>query len=383
MGIKIKIIFITHYSDLYGANRSLLTLIEYFHLSENYEVKVLLPSKGTMANRLKEIGIPYEIMYFYGSFLYIRPKLKHIIVPILGLFNLLIIPFLLKIVRRFSPDLVYSNTSAENIGIFLAKILNIKHISHIREFMSLDHESYFIFGSHAKRKFIGWSDGVVFVSKSVSRYIQNGNPLKTLNTVIYNGLKSPKIRPKSVNLPTSMNFGIVGLIDPAKGQLKAVQYLNDILLDYPNSVLNIYGTGTGQYFKKLIREVKNLNLNNNVIFHGFVNELNTIYSFDILFMFSRSEGFGRVTVEAMMRGIPVIGFDGGGTTELIEHGRSGYLFNDSVSFKKSLDLLTSSPEVFNSIRIKAYEIATTNFTDFTYCSSVEVFIQKVLSIQKI
>jgi len=40
-------------------------------------------------------------------------------------------------------------------------------------------------------------------------------------------------------------------------------------------------------------------------------------------MCSRHEAMGRVTVEAMSACLPVIGFDNGGTAELIEHERSG------------------------------------------------------------
>jgi glycosyltransferase involved in cell wall biosynthesis len=43
-------------------------------------------------------------------------------------------------------------------------------------------------------------------------------------------------------------------------------------------------------------------------------------------MCSPHEAMGRVTAEAMSACRPVIGFDGGGTPELIDHGRSGLLY---------------------------------------------------------
>jgi glycosyltransferase involved in cell wall biosynthesis len=43
-------------------------------------------------------------------------------------------------------------------------------------------------------------------------------------------------------------------------------------------------------------------------------------------MCSKCEAFGRVTIEAMKIGIPVIGSNTCGTVELIEHERSGLLY---------------------------------------------------------
>jgi glycosyltransferase involved in cell wall biosynthesis len=46
----------------------------------------------------------------------------------------------------------------------------------------------------------------------------------------------------------------------------------------------------------------------------------------------RGEGFGRVTVEAMKVGRPVVGANGGGTVELIRDGWNGlfYRLGDAV-----------------------------------------------------
>jgi glycosyltransferase involved in cell wall biosynthesis len=83
----------------------------------------------------------------------------------------------------------------------------------------------------------------------------------------------------------------------------------------------------------------------------------------------------------MMRGIPGIGFDSGGTSELIEHGNTGYLFNDLRSFKKSLYSVTSLEEIFNSIRMQAFDSSTKKFNDVRYCESVDAFVQDVLSME--
>lgn len=47
---------------------------------------------------------------------------------------------------------------------------------------------------------------------------------------------------------------------------------------------------------------------------------------DIVFMCSQFEAFGRVTVEGMLSGALVIGADTGGTAEILQDGKTGYLY---------------------------------------------------------
>ena len=61
--------------------------------------------------------------------------------------------------------------------------------------------------------------------------------------------------------------------------------------------------------------------------HGFVKNKTVIYqNTDCLVMASHNEGFGRVTAEAMANGVVVIGYDGGGTREVIKDKETGYLY---------------------------------------------------------
>ena len=378
----IKIFFISNYSELYGANRSLLTLLQYFH-SNNYSLQVLLPSKGTMEKKLKEIGIPYIILPYYSSFLYMKPTLKHLIVPILALLNLLTFPFILSKIKKFNPDLIYSNTSAENIGVLFAKILGIKHISHIREFMSLDHNSYFIFGKELKRRYIKMSDGVIFVSNSVKNEIITNTENFTRHIVIYNGISSPVANIIEKELPVSPSFGLVGLLDPGKGQYTAVSYFSSILAVFPESKLHIFGDKKGKYKKQIERLIESLNIKGSVIFHGFVEDQNKIYEeFDILLMFSRSEGFGRVTVEAMLRGKPVIGYNNAGTAELIEHQTTGCLFENIKTFKDSVEYIMISRTNYNKIRFNAFSHIRQLCDEKDYCLNVERFINQTINSKK-
>lgn len=374
-----KIQFISNYSQLYGANRVLLSILDYFH-SNGYEISVILPSKGEMSEELEKKKIPFVVTTFFPSFLYLKFSFKYVLLPFLTLLNVIKFSKITSIIKKFNPDIIYSNTSAENIGILVAKKLNKKHISHIHEFMSLDHGAFFWAGKKAKKKYINQSDGIIFVSKSVAKYVMIGEPLSPKHIVIYNGITSPEYRLLEKELPIEINFGIVGILAPGKGQHLAFKYFKEILSLYPNARLHVFGDKSGAYKEGLIRLVQELNLKDKIIFHGFERNTNKIFEqLDALLMFSRSEGFGIVTVEAMLRGVPVIGFDNAGTSELITHQNTGLLFQDYNSFKQSVDYLFYSKENYNTIRSNAFENASIRFNELNYCKNIEKFILQTIN----
>ena len=82
-----------------------------------------------------------------------------------------------------------------------------------------------------------------------------------------------------------------------------------------------------------------LHLEKNVRFLGYQkNFYEKLAGYDCGIMCSRSEGFGRVTVEYMMAGLPVLASDTGANAELIENGVTGllYHFPDVENLKNEL-----------------------------------------------
>lgn len=371
-----KIQFISHYSDLYGANKILLTLLIYFH-NQGYKISVLFPSKGRMTEKLDELDIPYTVIPYYSSFLYLKRTIKFIAYPLLILLDFITFPFILLHIKKFNPDIIYSNTSAENLGYFVAEILNKKHITHVHEFMSKDYGASFFGGNKIKRKFINKSNGAIFVTKSVAEDVMGNNLNPNKHIIIYNGLPQPIVRTFREKKSPPLNYGIVGILSPAKKQDLAIKYFKKVIETYPSSKLHIFGDKEGSYKRYLFYLVKKLGLESHVIFHGFIQDIEKIYNnIDVLLMFSKSEGFGLVTVEAMYRKIPVIGYDNAGTSELIEGNQSGYLFTDEESFQEGIKLLHSTNN-YERIKDSAYKRAVSLFNEQDYCLNIENFVRKI------
>ena len=123
--------------------------------------------------------------------------------------------------------------------------------------------------------------------------------------------------------------------------------------------------------------MKKLNIEENVIFEGFVKDVEDIYSkFDILLMCSRSEAFGRVTIEAMLRCKPVIGYDVGGTSELIEDRVTGFKFKTCDDVIAALNIIINERYLTKKIVENAKEEALRKFAEPTYTKKVYDFIMK-------
>ena len=123
----------------------------------------------------------------------------------------------------------------------------------------------------------------------------------------------------------------------------------------------------------IVSRVAALGIGDKVQFKGFVNSHEDIYGkIDFLLMFSKSEGFGRVTIESALKGVPVIGYDNAGTSELIDHKKTGCLFKDFDSFLDCVNFIMIADN-YKLVREKSFLNANKNFNTMKYCESVYNF----------
>lgn len=369
-----KILFLSHYCGLLGSNRSLDSLITYF-VNRGENISVLLPSRGDFYQHLKSLGRDVHSFLFVYETLYVKKNKKYLSLPILWLYNLLVFPFLLFKIQKMGPDVIYTNSSSDLYSIFFAKILGIRHVVHVREFMQEDFGGYCVLGRSTKKKVLLKSDKLIFVSQAVARAVVGEIP--EYGKVIYNGLPAPHKGYLCPNLDDNVRIAVVGNIDISKQQDLAIKMMPKILEKFPHSTLHLIGDKECPYKKYIKGLVKKLNIEENVIFEGFVKDVEDIYSkFDILLMCSRSEAFGRVTIEAMLRCKPVIGYDVGGTSELIEDRVTGFKFKTCDDVIAALNIIINERYLTKKIVENAKEEALRKFAEPTYTKKVYDFIMK-------
>ena len=106
---------------------------------------------------------------------------------------------------------------------------------------------------------------------------------------------------------------------------------------FPGSVLVI--AGTGQDRARLMRLARIYNLNDSVIFKGFVSEeekVRLLQEAAVLVYPSIAEGWGLVSLEAAACGTPTIAFHASGIMDAVKDGKSGIIVRTKKEFYESL-----------------------------------------------
>lgn len=164
-----------------------------------------------------------------------------------------------------------------------------------------------------------------------SNYVQSviGEELKPVVT-IYNGIKL--LHPKR-NTNKTYILAYIGRIDMLKGIDFIIKAMPKILRKFPKCKLLIIGDGN--YKEKLIALAVKLSVQDKVLFLPWQTSENVekyYQSADIVIMPSIwTEAFGKVGVEAMSVGTPVIATRVGGIPEWLDDGKTGYLVKPKSS----------------------------------------------------
>jgi glycosyltransferase involved in cell wall biosynthesis len=139
--------------------------------------------------------------------------------------------------------------------------------------------------------------------------------------------------------------------------------------------LLIAGDGRKEHEESLNALVRQLGIPDIVSFLGFVDEPFSVYrEADAVLMCSENEAMGRVTAEGMAAARPVIGRDSGGTSELIDHGVNGLLYNNSVgALSDCMQRLAGNPQWAYKLGKNGWEKAVEEFT-------VESYAQKMYDV---
>jgi glycosyltransferase involved in cell wall biosynthesis len=137
------------------------------------------------------------------------------------------------------------------------------------------------------------------------------------------------------------------------------------ITDPPAPHLNLVGTGDDQ--PRLRAVALKLGVESRVTSWGVLDDAQLAAAYedcDVFVMPSKKEGFGIVFLEAMLRGKPCIGGAHGGTPEVIEHGKSGFLveYGDVDALVRYLLALRADPELRRRLGERGRELVRSRFS---------------------
>ena len=382
-----KVVFVTHYSALYGANRSLLNLIDGFK-KYNVEPFVICPSKGDMTIELEKRNIPFFVLSF-KTWMGPTSIISRVKSPARLIINMAILPVLIKQVKKWNADIIYTNSSVTPIGALIAIILKKPHIWHIREFGELDYQLQYDWGRRYFEKLLDKAEAIIAISKAIKENVLNNIHSKIY--VVYNGVISEadcnnlKEKAFTYNISSNYTFAIVGILNPNKGQEQAIRALALLKKDYTNVRLIIVGAGSDEYLEYLKKLCFDLEVEDNVEFLGYISNPFEVYlKADAILMCSKFEAMGRVTAEAMAVARPVIGYNNGGTAEIIEDEVTGLLYNgDYRDLAKCMARFVENPKWAKKLGINGWKKAREEFTVEVYAKQVYEVVQEVMNKKKL
>jgi len=285
------------------------------------------------------------------------------------------VPFFLQLLWaawRFKADLIHANNEplCNRAALLVGKILKIPTVCHVRGNLNGS--------SRIMKRAFGLPDHFTPVSRWVSEIIQNkfDVPQEKI-TVIYDGLELENLettRDGSIfrsqfNIPQdAFAVGLVGLLIPWKGQeifLDAAAILKEKI---PSLKMIIIGGTPDECtpFENILHQrVRDEGLEETVVFTGHITDMPTVYNgLDVVVSASTSpEPLGTVVIESMTMGRPLIGPNHGGAAEMMEHEKTGLLFEhgNAENLACAITQFHDSRELRENLGIAAREKALKTF----------------------
>lgn len=313
---------------MYGANLSLLNMMLYLREKFGVEPIVLINETGAFQKELEKNSIRY-LLYKYPKCTINSTKSNIAIKKgIKKLIRVFIYPFIFKVLKHSEKvDIIHSNSSTIDIGYYLSKYMCCPHIWHVREFGKEDYNLIQIDSINKITMKYRETAYVIAISKAIEKMLKNMSPSINIR-VIYNGIHVCEPYKKKYFAKGKLHFCIVGLISPNKRQIdviKAAQVL--VSHNITDFKLHIVGDGKEDIKNQLKSYVRESGLENYIEFTGYIKQIDEyLVDMDVGIVTSVKEAFGRTTIEYMSNYMPVIGSADGGTLELIEPYRNGYLY---------------------------------------------------------
>jgi glycosyltransferase involved in cell wall biosynthesis len=320
------VLYINPVSWVGGAEGAMLDLVTNIDRSRFTPV-VVCPSDGEFVDMLRKAGIPTHIVPFYG--LRARNPVRYFET----IFKLR------SLIKRYKARLVHVNQQyASNYGVIAAKLCRLPCIVHLR---GVEGDKFF-------DRFLRWiarADQIICVSNAVRcrllEYLQSrvdarrARLIEQKASVVYDGIKyEAALRPEEARNRLGLALdcqavGIVGQVIPEKGIKEFVEAARIVADEKPNTVFAVVGEDPKprrDFASEMAFYAERLGLGSNIRFYGFRRDAAQLTrAFDVTVLASWQEAFGRVVLESLAAGVPVVATRVGGVPEIVEDGVCGIL----------------------------------------------------------
>lgn len=310
-----NILFLDQFPSIGGGQRSLLELLPLVK-DRRWTARVAVPSDGALSERARAGGFEVELvpcgsytpgrktLADFGHYLReARPMTKAIA----------------ALAAAHRIDLLYVNgPRLLPAAAWVARAESIPLLFHCH------HRILQPWAVRLAGEALRWSRAALiaccrFAAAPLARYARQCS-------VIYNGVPEPSWRRRPRDPLRPWNIGVIGRVEPEKGQMEFVSAARILSLEFDNCRFVVAGaplfSGPG-YFERVRAASRDLPFE----FVGWQNDAGAIFSqLDLLVVPSSDiDSTPRVVIEAFSGGIPVVAFPAGGIPEILEDGKTGFL----------------------------------------------------------
>jgi glycosyltransferase involved in cell wall biosynthesis len=265
-----------------------------------------------------------------------------------------------KLMLHEKPTIVHTHTSKAGIlGRLAAKLTGVPFIVHTTH----GHVFYGHFGPLAtkfflviERVFASFTKRMIALTDGEKNdYLKFDICKKDKIVTIHSGVdlerffkakikKEEKKKTLGVN-PNHPVVGTVGWLLPIKGPKPLLNAMKRIWQDHTD--VELVFVGKGELEESLKEDAMNMGVSDKVKFLGWRDDVHEIIPiFDVFVLPSLNEGMGRVLVEAMASGRPIVASRTGGIPDLVIHGQTGLLVSpeDESGLADAIHKMLKDPE---------------------------------------
>ncbi|MCL0330785.1 glycosyltransferase [Apilactobacillus xinyiensis] len=201
-------------------------------------------------------------------------------------------------------------------------------------------------------------NGLIVNTEKQKDDLKSRFPKLNVISIYDNSLFDELLPPMSLKVKNNLTY--MGMISPNENIDQIIQIVKNVKKYVPDICLNIAGySNDNEYENKLKNDVKNLNLENNVKFLGYLTDeekKRLLIDTKIMLQTSYSEGLGDSMLEALPYGIVNIAYNVNyGANEIIKNGYNGYLIdiNHVNQMGIRISKLLQDKKLFNEMSINS------------------------------
>jgi glycosyltransferase involved in cell wall biosynthesis len=351
-----NILCLEQFSSLGGGQLALTDLLPALR-ERGWNVRVALPGEGTLAAKIRDLDFPMDILpsgsYSNGRktlfdaarYAFELPRLSRAIgrllaghkIDLLYVNGPRLLPAASVASRRTSVPLLFHchNRLAQPAAVLAAG-------------RALGH-------SHAR---------VIACSRFAAEPLRPRVAPDRLS-ILYNGV-APLAASHKAAPRRPRRIGVIGRIDPEKGQLDFVHAARLLIRQFPDCSFSVIGApsfSSNRYFDEVVRASHDLPIH----FTGWRNDIANVFAgLDLLVVPSNPvDATPRVLFEAFAARVPVVAFASGGIPEIVDNGVTGFLADPGTPqalASRIADVLYMDEDLLCSVIDRAYKSWLTNYT---------------------